>query len=119
MLSSQLRERILEFAESRTTVEQLEDWLVPRLPMLLRSPETADAKVVAAVELALAELSDRIRTIDGLRTFLRDTLREYAEPLVVPAEQANRSDCANETVGPLYSVVPWLLTVTEVSIIPT
>ena len=54
MLSSDLRDKVLQFVETSITTSQLEEWLVPRLPLFLRTPDTVDANVVAAIELGQA-----------------------------------------------------------------
>ena len=77
MLSSELSNKILEFVESSITMSQLEEWLVPRLPFFLRTPNSADADVVSAVELGLAEVSSRIRTNEEFRNYLRHVLRQH------------------------------------------
>ena len=76
MLSSELKEKIIEFIETEITLEQLEEWFVPRLPIFLRSPHTTDADVVSAIELSLAEVQEEIRTETEVRDYLKEVLSE-------------------------------------------
>lgn len=107
MLSSEFREKILEFIESNITAAQLEEWLVPKLPFFLRLPDTADADAVAATELGLAELNDGIRTIEELRSLLLDVLREYrvasirviGQPMTSAANRTVRADFPANVLG--------------------
>jgi hypothetical protein len=84
MISSDLREKILQYIESDISKTQLEEWLVPKLPEYLRYPESADADVVSAVELGLAEMMAGIRTEDDVRTFLRHVIQEQVGTTFFP-----------------------------------
>ena len=105
MISSDLKEKVLEFADSRITASQLEEWLVPRLPFFLRSPDSADADVVAAIELGLAEISAKIRTEAELRDDLMSVVRTHSE--AAPFYRATmstdtESGSANQTLHAAY-----------------
>jgi hypothetical protein len=78
MLSYELEKMVLQYIRCEITIEQLEDWLVPRLPVFLRLPHSSDSDVVAAIELGLAEMSDEIRNEAEFREFLSDVLREHS-----------------------------------------
>lgn len=73
-----LRDAILEFVERRITTHELEEWLVPRLPTLIKYPDSADADVVSAIELGLTELDFGIRTHEDFVQFLQRVLREHS-----------------------------------------
>ena len=103
MLSYEIREKIIQVIESTITIEQFEDWLVPRLPTFLKSPDRTDSNVIAAVELGLAEMSDGVRTKDEFRSFLRDVLQEQTAMLVFSPSrlsQWNKTGSANQTASP-------------------
>jgi len=76
MISSELRDKLLQYISVETTLEQLEDWVVPRLPAFLKEPNSTDADIISAVELGLVDVSDGIRTEDELRAYLNETLQE-------------------------------------------
>jgi len=99
MLSSELSNKILEFVESSITMSQLEEWLVPRLPFFLRIPDSADADIVSAVELGLAEVSSEIRTIEGFRNYLRYVVQGRNVLALYPANLSQRTESgtANQT----------------------
>lgn len=78
MISSILRDTILDFVESRITAHDLEEWFVPRLPDLIRYPDSADADVISAIELGLTELDLNIRTREDFVNFLKRVLREHS-----------------------------------------
>jgi len=99
MLSSELRDKVFEFVESSITINQLEEWLVPRLSWFLRDPNSTDADVVAAIELGLSETSSNIKTIEEFRDDLRRVLREnntiqvfYPAGMRVETSSSNRTD---------------------------
>src|SRR3972149_5242112 len=100
MLSSDLRDKVLQFVESSINMGQLEEWLVPRLSFFLRTPDTVDADVVAAIELGLAEVSSGIKTKDEFRDYLKNVLRENsAISTFFPANLSQRTESgsANRT----------------------
>ena len=108
MLSSDLRDKVLQFVESSITVSQLEEWLVPRLPFFLRSPDTADANFIAAIELGLAEMGSGIKTKNEFCGLLKKVLRENnAIAASYPANllQCIESGSANRTEITGYPVL--------------
>ena len=78
MISSELNTKISEVVESSITVDQFEEWLVPRLPFYISSPDSEDSDIIAEIELGLAEMSDNIRTRDEFLSLLRNILREQS-----------------------------------------
>lgn len=107
MLSSELRERVLQYVDSLMPMSGLEEWLVPRLPLYLEFPDTADADVAAAIELGMAEVSSGIRTQDELRSYLLDVLREHSAVVAFfPSgrdQQTDSSATASEILQTGYS----------------
>jgi len=77
MFSLELREVVSRYLAGDLALEQLEDWIVPRLQASLESPHAPDAAVVSAIELGLAELSAGIRSEAEFRQLLRDVLQDY------------------------------------------
>ena len=115
MLSSDLRDKVLQFVEASITMSQIEEWLVPRLPFFLRNPDTVDADVVAAIELGLAEVSSGIRTKDDFRDYLKNVLRENsAISAFYPINLTQRieSGSANRTENVGYSILGRELSIT-------
>jgi hypothetical protein len=100
MLSYELEEKVLQYVNYEISLEQLEDWLVPRLPAFLVFSDSSDSDVVAAIELSLAEISDGIRTEDELRDLLFDVLRKDPTTwLLYPSDrsQIDTSSSINKT----------------------
>ena len=77
MISLELRDRVRQSAYGEISATQLEEWMVPRLRLLLESVESADADVVAAIELGLAEMGDGIRTEAQFRDLMKQLLLEH------------------------------------------
>ena len=104
MLSLELKDKVLQYIDSSITLEQLEDWLVPRLPIFLRKSEAADADVVAAIELGLAEISNEIRTELEFRSLLTKALRGQTAVLVYPPQiRQTESTATAQTVRHSFS----------------
>ncbi|MFV2045159.1 MAG: hypothetical protein ACC700_18235 [Anaerolineales bacterium] len=77
MLSKSLRDMLILFIDSEISTEDLERWVVPRLPELIRSPESPNSDVVAAIELGLVELSTGEVTEDQFRSIMQAVLQEH------------------------------------------
>ena len=62
--------KVEDYREHRITLQELESWLVPRLPIFLSNPDSDVARLIGAVELCLAEFQAGIRTERGIRIYL-------------------------------------------------
>lgn len=76
MLSYELREHVLDYINNRIDFEALEDWYVPRLRQFLNDPNSADADVIATIELASVHLAEGLISESEARDMLRDALIE-------------------------------------------
>ncbi len=95
-----LRDTILDFVESRITAHDLEEWFVPRLPDLIKYPDSADADVISAIELGLTELDLNIRTREDFVEFLKQVLREHSVVITylrATPSTVNQTGSSNET----------------------
>lgn len=75
MLSQDLRDMVSRYVEDEVSMTDLENWVVSHLESLVPGPDTDDADVVSAIELALAEWSDGLRTEESAKLYLRDVLQ--------------------------------------------
>ena len=112
MLSYEFKDVIFEFIQSNITVQQLEEWLVPRLPTLIKEQDSSDADVVATIELGLAEMSDGIRTEEDFRKLLFDAVCEHK---MESALNATTSSSSTETPILMFPVVDVFATTTVVN----
>lgn len=100
MISSDFRDKILQVVEGSITIEQLEEWLVPRLPVFLTSPDSTISDIVAIIELGLAEMSDGVRTKDEFLELLQNVAEEQETILTYyppSLPDPNVSGSSNET----------------------
>ncbi len=81
MLSSELRDIVQEYIESKISLEQLEDRIVPHEPFFLKDPASPDADLIATIELFLAEISDNVATEEEFRNALRVALKKDSSVL--------------------------------------
>lgn len=77
MLSLGLQKAILDYTEKQTTIQQLEAWYLPKLPIFLADPNSSDAEVIADVELLLAEYGDNLLEEAELRQALMNILQQH------------------------------------------
>ncbi|MDI7274918.1 MAG: hypothetical protein QME94_02960, partial [Anaerolineae bacterium] len=99
--------------ERQIGIEELEDWLAPRLLRFFQSPSSPDARMAAKIELGLAELDDGTITEDELRERLRDALRQQSTvALFVPRPPETEASAASETSdrGTVFTPKPILTT---------
>lgn len=90
MISSEIIEKVNQVIEGKTSIEELEEWLVPRLPFYVKVPVSPDANAVAFIELDLAELNAGIQTLTEFRLSLQQMLQE--NDIVVLYEYPERSN---------------------------
>lgn len=86
MLSYELREQVILAIDEAITLAELEEWIVPRLPLFLERPDSDDAEMIAAIEMALAEVGNSL--IDELeaRTMLRESLDHLGKTVATPVQ---------------------------------
>lgn len=108
MSSSELYEIIDHYLERKIALQELEDWLMPRLPFFFRLPYSSDTEFVAEIEMALAEMSDRTRTEEEFRTLLAHLLEQQRVVRAsYPAQsQATYAESSNQT-PPTQSTYTW------------
>ena len=76
MLDSELLKIIDRYLARAISLEELEDWLVPRLPALFRMRFSTISDLVAEIEAGLAELSDQMRTEEEFRHLLKNCIQQ-------------------------------------------
>lgn len=69
-------EKINQYIDGDISLEQLEDWYVPRLPTLIDDEDSAESNLVASLELGLAELSSGVQSENELKEYLSEALSE-------------------------------------------
>ena len=115
MLSLELWQVANQFIESQISVEELEDWLVPRLPAIMQSPDSADADVAATIELGLAEMSHDIINEAQLRAEIARELKKYLTLLTMypdPSRRPVQMTSSSQTSAVLFPA-SWALTPTS------
>ena len=69
--SIEIFSKVRDYLERRITLQGLESWLVPKLPLYLANPDSDVGRLVGLIELRLAELKAGIRTERSVRLSLR------------------------------------------------
>lgn len=83
MLSYELREQVLDYINNRIDFEDLQDWYVPRLRQFLEDPNSADADMIAAIELTSVQLAEGLSSEDEVKFMLLDAISERGETLFI------------------------------------
>lgn len=97
--SIELLRTLDDYLKRRITLQELESWVVPRLPILLDAPDSSVAQLAAAVELYLAEFHSGIRTERSVRVALSRCLAlERKEWFLYPSEQERSVTSSASTV---------------------
>lgn len=81
MLSPELKNKIADYVGSTITLEQFEDWIVPRLRGYLRNLGTTDSNAVSAIELGLSEMSAGLKNEVEFRSDLEKITRNAISEL--------------------------------------
>lgn len=72
MLTPELLNIVDAYLERNISLEQLEEWLVPRLPFFFKPPYSSASELATEIEMGLAEIGDKTLTEKEFRTSLRD-----------------------------------------------
>jgi len=72
MLTSELLNIVHEYLERSISLEQLEEWIVPRLPFFFKPPYSGASELATEIEVGLAEIGDQTLTEKKFRTSLKD-----------------------------------------------
>lgn len=75
MISNSLRETLINFSESIISPSELEEWIVERIHLI--PEESTDFDVIAAIELAFAEISANIKPEDELKRVVVEMLDKH------------------------------------------
>ena len=117
MLSLELWQLASQFVESRLTIEQLEDWLVPRLPAIMQSPDSADADFAAVIELGLAEMSDGMLDDAQLREELAREMKKHQSVATIypsmPVAQVTAT--SSSSISGIEWPAQWVITPTSLA----
>jgi hypothetical protein len=89
MLSSSLLEKTRQYLDRQLSIEELEAWYGPRLRVFLNSPHSADAEVIAALELGLSEMASDIIDETAFRESLQNELKKHASVFHVISDTEN------------------------------
>lgn len=114
MLAPQLLNIVDQYLDRAISLDELEDWLVPRLPLLFKLPYSAISELVADIEVGLAELSDRTRTEDEFRSLLENSIQQVrvvwanypAKDEMTSAESSNQASPTVQYVTPELASAP-------------
>ena len=68
-------EKIYSYLEETISLRDLEDWLVPRLPLLFSLPKSSMTDLISTIELGLAEMSSGTLSEEEFRNRVWDYLR--------------------------------------------
>ncbi len=108
MITSKLRDKILEFTLGQISVFDLEEWLVPQIPALISDPNSEISDLVSAIELGFAELNAGILNKGTLVKHFQKVLSENNVIIIneIPTKgsasnitpQLNRFESGQQTV---------------------
>lgn len=97
-MSSELIIKVYSYLRGGITLKSLEEWLVPRLPLLLSLPRSLISDLVATIELGLAEMSSGALSEEAFRRELEEFMNKsisftmFADP---PSEVTSTSAAYN------------------------
>ena len=88
-ISIELFAKVYGYVSGQLRLAALEEWVAPRLPVLLAQPDTSAGQLTGAVELCLAEFKEGIRSERSVRAMLKRFISPQVllmtEPITEPA----------------------------------
>lgn len=99
MLTSQVFNVVDQYLERVITLEELEDWLAPRLLLFFKWPYSSLTDFITEIEVALADMSEQRQTENEFRSLLKNLLEQAqvvwanypAEDVTTYAESSNQA----------------------------
>lgn len=89
MFSKELQDQVILYIYNAISLQDLEEWIVPRMHRFIQNPESDDADLIAEIELQLSEYSDGLKIEAEIKAELRNLFVQaglvevwYNEPIV-------------------------------------
>lgn len=82
MISFEIYREVREYLESRITLHQLENRLLPFMPGILSKPHSDNANIVSAIELATVDFDNKILSELEAREYIDRIFRKYETSVV-------------------------------------
>jgi len=106
MLTSELFDIVDQYLERVISLQELEDWLVPRLPFFFKLPYSSGEELVTAIEVGLAEISDKTLTEEDFRSSLRDAINRQVAYTVTFADETYENFAGSSVQTPIHLPIP-------------
>ena len=94
---SRFYDNIFQYLDDKQSLRQLEDWLVPRLDVLLSIAPHDLQLLINTIELIRAEMSEGHRTEDELRSELREFIQDHPTVAATFGEPGITTSSSNTT----------------------
>jgi len=108
MFISEFQEQVFRYIDGIVSLSDLEDWYVPRLPMLVTSPYTEE--LVSTIELGLIEIGSGLRSEDEFKELLQEFIREH-NTITIQYPQTDvviSTSSSNQPITPLMPSMPYV-----------
>jgi hypothetical protein len=106
--------QVHKYIDSEIDYNQLEEWFVPRLPAYLSDPSSADADIIAVIELGLADLSAGLSNEDEFRRNLMLAILEHSTIILRYASDKNHRVFSASSNSSISLIAPALSNVSPV-----
>jgi len=87
-----------DYIESRITLSDLEEWLVPRLGFFLRDLNSTASQLAAVVEISFADVAAGEATEEEIRGLVSDFIRDNQPVFLTEGKAATASNAYTEVV---------------------
>lgn len=108
MLIGDLMSVVYNYLDHALSLEQLEDWIVPRLPLVFEVPESPVAKLAGSIEFGLAEIGEGLIDEEEFRKRLEAAIQQQ-ETLVFfhPADSPIIETASSNDALPETRILDW------------
>ena len=118
MLTSELFDIVDQYLERVISLQELEEWLVPRLPFFFKLPYSGVEELVATIEVGLADISDGTISEEEFRQSLRDSIDRQAVYTVTFTDVAQENFAGSAVQSPSHVLVHQFTTAGFTSVAP-
>jgi hypothetical protein len=108
MITSELQDQVFRYIDGKISMGDLQQWYVPRLPILLTSSYTEE--LVSTIELGLIEVGSGLRSEGEFRELLGEFIRQH-ETITIQYPETDiviSTSASNQPITPLVPSMPYV-----------
>jgi len=118
MFTSELFDVVDQYLERIISLQELENWVVPRLPIFFKLPYFGGEELVTEIEMGLAEIGDKTLAEEEFRSSLRNLINKQAVYTVTFTDVFQENFAGSSVQFPSHVLIPQFTTAGFTSVVP-